>query len=525
MADVGEAVEREARHKPLDARLADIGDEDLVVIRDTLEPVDDLPVLVDVLDDATGVGALVDPLHLSLQCSRLHRVAREQLVHDDIGVAAHRRGEVNVVLDTETKVPTLVHLVASARVALEQDEAVSHRIARDWRLAHVIATQRLVKAVRQSHTLVMEVLGHEHVGHDHCRRHQLVRRGRRRVRLHIGREASLRVHLEDHRRQVDVVLDDCRAILCDVLEVVERRARVRLSLQQRVHLVVGVAALDDDGAAVDLVGCDGVVHVQNRLDRDRAARLTHHKAQRVARSDGIKEVLRSLIGQVESLTALAHPLLLRLGQRGGGDVDDVDVDGAVGHVDGESIVKVLAGSRVNGEGLQRRLVHHTVACVAMRSRSHRQHRALLVMAIHLEKALAVLGRVCRVAERRVRLDLDAAVGRQPQEQTVADGRSEAVDVKTRGARGANVREVDKHTTLDVSAHHTHRRLRPPLVEHQEVTILPHAVVRNEREIVAGRRNILTITLHHQPRTVELDSAEHFGRRGDERLLGESQFGR
>lgn len=444
---------------------------------------------------------------------------------DDIGVAAHRRGEVDVVIDTEAKVTTLIHLVASARVALEQNEAVSHRIASHGRLAHVVAAQRLVKAIRQCHALVVKVLGHEHIRHDHRSRHQLVRRGRRCVRLRVGREASLRIYLEDYRRQVDVVLDDCRAVLCEVLEVVECRARVRLGLQQRVHLVIGVAALDDDGTAIDLVGRDGVVRVQHCLDRNRVARHAHHEAQSVTCRVLVQEVLRSLIGQVESLTALAHPLLLRLGQRGGGDVDDMGVDGAVGHVDGESIVKVLAGSRVNGEGLQRRLVHYTIARVAMRSRGHRQRRARLVVAVHLEKALAVLGRVCRVAERRVRLDLDSTVGRQPQKQTVADGRSEAVDVETRRARRANVREVDKHTTLDVSAHHTHYRLRPPLVKHQEVALLPNAVVRDESGVVAGRHGILAVTLHHQPRTVELDSAEHFGRRGGERLLGESQFGR
>lgn len=510
---MGKAVEREARHEPLDARLADIGDENLMVVGEALEPVDDLPVLIDILDDAACVGALIDPLHLGLQCRRLHRVAREQLVDDDIGIAAHGRGEMDIVLDTETKVATLIHLVASTCVALEQDKAVGYRVARHRCPADVVAAQRLVEAVRQSHTLVVEVLGHEHVGHDHRRCHQLVCRGCRRMRLHVGREASLRIHLEDHRRQVDVVLDDCGAILHKVLEVVERRARIRLGLQQRIHLIVGVAALDNDGTAVDLVGDDLIVHVQNSLDRNRAARLTHHEAQRVACCRLIQKVIGLLIGQVESLTALAHPLLLRLGQRGCGDVDDVDVDGAVGHVDRESIVKVLAGSRVNGEGLQRRLVHHTVKRVAVRSLSHRQRRARLVTAVHLEKALTVLSRVCRVAERRVRLDLDATVGRQPQEQTVADGRSETVDVETRWACGANMREIDKHTTLDVSAHHTHRRLRPPLVEHQVVALLPHAVVRDEGGVVAGSCDILTVALHHQPRTVELDSAEHFGRRG------------
>ena len=351
LADVGEAVEREARHKPLHARLAHAGDDDLVVTRDALQPVDDLPVLVEVLDDTAGVGALVDPLHLCLQRSRLHREACEQLVHDDIGVAAHRRGEVHVVLKAEAKVTALIHAVASARKALEQDEAVDHRVARDWRLAHVVAAQRLVEAVRQCHAQVVQVLGDEHIGHNHRRRHKLVRRGCCRVRLHVGREASLWVHLEDHRRQVDVVLDDCRAVLCEVLEVVERSARVRLGLQQRVHLIVVVATLDNDDAAVDLVGDDLVVRVQNRLDRDRAAGLTHHEAQSVARRRLVQEVLGRLIGQVESETALAHPLLLRLGQRRGGDVDDVDVDSAVGHVDRDGIIKVLARSRVDGEGL------------------------------------------------------------------------------------------------------------------------------------------------------------------------------
>lgn len=66
VADVREAVEREPRHKPLDTGFADACNDDLVRARDALEPVDDLPVLVEVLDDAAGVGALVDPLHLCL---------------------------------------------------------------------------------------------------------------------------------------------------------------------------------------------------------------------------------------------------------------------------------------------------------------------------------------------------------------------------------------------------------------------------------------------------------------------------
>lgn len=428
-------------------------------------------------------------------------------MNDHVGVAAHRRGEVHVVLDAETKVATLIHAVARACVALEQDEAVSHRVARHRCPADVVAAQRLVEAVRQSHAQVVQVLGHKHIGHDHRSRHQLVRRGRGRVRLHVGREASLRIHLEDHRRQVDVILDDCRAVLCDVLEVVERGTRICLSLQQRVNLVVGIAALDDDDAAIDLVRDDLVVRVQNRLHRDRAARLAHHEAQRVARRRLVQEVIGRLVGQVESETALAHPLLLRLGQRGGGDVDDVDVDGAVGHVDRESVIKVLAGRRVNGEGLQRRLVHHAVARVAVRSRDHRQRRALLVVAVHREKALAVVSRICRVA----RLDAHRAVRRQPQEQTVADGQKRTTDdLKTRRASGADVREVDNHAALNVAAHHTHRRLRPPLVERQEVALNAHTVIRQKGSVVAGSRDILTVALHHQTRTVELNGAEHFG---------------
>lgn len=63
---MGEAIEREARHKPLYARLANARNNDLMAVGEALEPVDDLPVLIEVLDDATGVGALVDPLHLCL---------------------------------------------------------------------------------------------------------------------------------------------------------------------------------------------------------------------------------------------------------------------------------------------------------------------------------------------------------------------------------------------------------------------------------------------------------------------------
>ena len=146
----------------------------------------------------------------------------------------------------------------------------------------------------------------------------------------------------------------------------------------------------------------------------------------------------------------------------------------------------------------------------MRSRDHRQRGARLVEAVHLEKALAVLSRVCRVTQRLARLQSNVTVGRQPQEQTVADRRRDVVDSETRRARRTNVREVDEHTTLNDATHHADSRLWPPLLKHHAIALEPHAVVRDEGGVVAGSCDIRTILLHHQTRTVELDSAEHFG---------------
>jgi len=381
-----EPVARDARHRPVEV-LADASGHE-----DALLDVDHLPLggLGHAFGEGDPAGDRREHARAAVRARGLAEDAGEHPVRHEIGVAADRRGEVQVVPEAEREVAAALRAVARLAHATQhgpvQERLLgpAHRARerrreparREGALASrldqpepgeeaaerlgILARRRLVVAVDRGHARGEEELRHGAVRGQHRLLDRAVRRRARRLdhvdRHAIGREDDL------GRRQIEVERAHREAELCqgarharEGIELArdlgaERLPRSPLALHGERRLLVDEprAAADHgrvEGAVADVAGAVDVELGHDREPVGAGEKRAHERGEpRREHGDGaIREVDRIAAPQRLAIEGRVGPDVM-------GDVGDRDAQaqGPAGHrLDANRVVVVAGGGRVD----------------------------------------------------------------------------------------------------------------------------------------------------------------------------------